>query len=311
MTTYQLKDITGVIPAMVTTFDENDVFDEKRMRTCVNFLIERNVGGLYLTGSTGESFLMSIEERKRVVEVVVDEVAGRIPLIAHIGAIGTHISIDLAQHAQQTGVDAISSVPPFYWKFSHDQIFNYYSDVTSSTDLPMIAYTIPLAGFLGFDMIQRLSTIKGVAGVKYTAPTHHEIMRIKEEISKDFVVYSGADEMAMSGLSFGADAIIGSFYNLMPEVYIALIEAMAAQDLKKAKSLQETANAIIFFCLSRSPNAIIKRGMAWQGADAGYCRKPFDNYYTQAQEDELKADFRQLKAERNLTGVAFLDAISD
>jgi N-acetylneuraminate lyase len=201
---------SGVYPAMVTPFDENEQLDEKRLRAVINFLIERKLEGLYITGSTGETFLMSPEERKRVVEITVDEVKGRNPIIAHIGAIGTAVSIDLAKHAEKAGVDAISSVPPFYWGFSSDQIHGYYADITASTSLPMLAYNVPMAA-LGFDIIKRIASIDGLIGVKYTATTHHEIIRIKEEIGKDFVVFSGADEMAMSGMAFGADGIIGSF----------------------------------------------------------------------------------------------------
>jgi N-acetylneuraminate lyase len=117
MPAFDIKSITGVLPAMVTPFDEHEKLDEKRLRAVVNFLIERKVEGLYITGSTGESFLMSPEERKRVVEVTMEENRGRVPVIAHIGAISTFHSIDLAQHAERTGVDAISSVPPIYWGF--------------------------------------------------------------------------------------------------------------------------------------------------------------------------------------------------
>src|SRR4029079_8756256 len=98
---FGIKSITGVIPAMVTPFDENEKLDEKRLRAVIRFLIERKLEGLYITGSTGESFLMSPEERKRVVEITVDEVKGRIPIIAHIGALSTHTSLELAQSAQE------------------------------------------------------------------------------------------------------------------------------------------------------------------------------------------------------------------
>ena len=299
---------SGVYPAMVTPFDENEQIDEKRLRALINFLIGRKVEGLYITGSTGESFLMSPEERKRVVEITVDETRGRLPIIAHIGAIGTHVSIDLARHAEKTGVDAISSVPPFYWGFSADQVFSYYADITASTALPMLAYNVPMAA-IGFDLIKRISTIDGLIGVKYTASTHHEILRIKEEIGKDFVVFSGSDEMAMSGLSFGADGIIGSFYNSMPEIWLALRDAVAKGDMAEAKRLQEIGNAVIFFSLPRGGVACIKRAMAWQGCDAGYVRRPLGTVIDKAAEDKLKAEFRQLRDERKLTGVAFLDAI--
>lgn len=293
---------------MVTPFDENEKLDEKRLRAVINFLIERKLEGLYITGSTGESFLMSSDERKRVVEVTVDEVRGRIPIIAHIGAIGTHTSIDLAQHAEKSGVDAISSVPPFYWGFSPDQIYGYYADITASTSLPMLAYNVPMAA-LGFDVIKRLAGIEGLIGVKYTATTHHEIIRIKEEIGKDFVVFSGADEMAMSGLAFGADGIIGSFYNSMPEIWLALRDAVAAGNMAEAKRLQEIGNAVIFFSLSRGGVTCIKRAMSWQGCDAGYTRRPLGNYIDSAADAKLKDEFRQLRDERKLTGVAFLDAL--
>tara|TARA_B110000114_G_scaffold94051_1_gene99157 strand:- start:1046 stop:1975 length:930 start_codon:yes stop_codon:yes gene_type:complete len=309
MPKFDLSDAKGVIPALITPFDENEHFDETRMRSCVDFLIERGVGGLYTTGSTGETFLMSPDERAFVVEVVVDQVAGRIPVIAHVGAIGTHLSVDLAQKAQAAGVDAISSVPPFYWPFTADQVVNYYTDLTKSTDLPMVVYNIPLAGMLGFDQIARLAAIPGVGGIKYTAPTVFDFLRIKEEIGVDFRIFSGSDELAMAGLGFGADAIIGSFYNLIPEVFIALSEAVAKNDMALAKELQATANAIIFFSLNYSATAVIKRGMAWQGADAGYCRRPFDNFFTKGEEESLKTAWRKLKQDRNINGVAFLDVL--
>ena len=309
MPKFDLSDAKGVIPALITPFDENEHFDETRMRSCVDFLIERGVGGLYTTGSTGETFLMSPDERAFVVEVVVDQVAGRIPVIAHVGAIGTHLSVDLAQKAQAAGVDAISSVPPFYWPFTADQVVNYYTDLTKSTDLPMVVYNIPLAGMLGFDQIARLAAIPGVGGIKYTAPTVFDFLRIKEEIGADFRIFSGSDELAMAGLGFGADAIIGSFYNLIPEVFIALSEAVAKNDMALAKELQATANAIIFFSLNDSATAVIKRGMAWQGADAGYCRRPFDNFFTKGEEESLKTAWRKLKQDRNINGVAFLDVL--
>ena len=308
MPVFDIKTITGVIPAMVTPFDENEQLDETRLRAVVNFLIERKLEGLYITGSTGEGFLMSPDERKRVVEITMEETRGRVPVIAHIGAIGTHSSIDLAQHAEAAGVDAISSVPPFYWGFSADQVVGYYADITAATSVPMIAYNVPMAA-LGFETIRRLAGVKGVAGVKYTAATHAEIIRIKAEIGPDFLVYSGADEMAMSGLAFGADGIIGSFYNVMPEIFLALRDAMQQGDLGEAKRLQEIGNAVIFHSLGKGAMTAIKRGMAWLGCDAGYVRRPLGLYLDAAAEAELRDSFRTLRDERQLKGVAFLDAL--
>ncbi|MDR2746069.1 MAG: dihydrodipicolinate synthase family protein [Treponema sp.] len=308
MSRVPLKDIKGVIPALVTCFDENDEYDEGRQRKVTSYLIDRGVHALYLTGSTGEGFLLTPEERKKVVENVIDEARGRVPVIVHVGAIGTKISVDLARHAEKAGADAISSVPPFYWKFSEDQMFNYYRDISDSVNIPMIVYNIALAGAVGFNFIKRLASIKGVRGVKYTLTSQFEIMRIKEEISGDFVVYSGSDEMAMTGLCFGADGIIGSFYNMIPELFLAIYRAVFAGDLKTAREKQRVANAIIMYTLDRGFQVGIKAGMQWMGLDAGWCREPFGRF-DRATEEKYRAEFRQLKKELGVSGIPFLDKL--
>ena len=308
MAKFSASDLKGVIPALITPFDEQENFDEKRIRVVIEYLLNKGVHGLYLTGSTGEGFLMTPEERKQVVEVVVDQVAGRVPLISHVGAIGTKISIDLAKHAEKTGVDVLSSVPPFYWKFSDDSVYNYYKAITESTDLPMIVYSIALAGLVGFEQVKRFSTIKGVQGVKYTATAHFEVMRMKEELGDDFLVFSGCDEMAMSGLSYGADGLIGSFYNLMPELFISIYEAIKNNDLKLAEKKQREANSIILYATQQNHFAIIKHALTWLGVDAGYCRSPFPNYSSEEQE-VMKRDFRLLKEEHRISDVDFLNAL--
>lgn len=309
MPKFSLNQIGGVIPAMVTPFDLDEALDEARTRACTRFLLDRGVTGLYLTGSTGEAFLMQSDERKRVVEIVVDEVAGRVPVIAHVGAIGTRLSVDLARHAEAAGVDALSSVPPFYWQFNPDQVYGYYADIVAATSLPMIVYNIAFAGVMSLDTIRRIASIDRVQGIKYTAPTHFDILRIKQEIGPDFAIYSGSDEMAMSGFAFGADGIIGSFYNLFPELFLKIRDAVAAGDLATARELQRSANTVIFFALARNMTAIIKRGMAWQGADAGYCRRPFQNYPEAESEAAVRRDLAALCAAQGLTGARLFDLL--
>ena len=153
--TDKLTDIKGVIPALISCFDESGAYDERRQRAVVRFLLDKKVEGLYLTGSTGESFMMTPDERKHVVETVIDEVGGVVPVIAHVGAISTKVSIGLAKHAEACGADAISSVPPFYWKFSDEEILDYYKDLSGSVGIPMVIYNLALAGLVGFNLRQK------------------------------------------------------------------------------------------------------------------------------------------------------------
>ena len=309
MSKFDIKDFKGVIPAVLTAFDKNEEIDEKGMRELVSYLIDKGVNGLYLTGSTGEGFTMSSEERKRVVEIVMDENKGRVPVVVHVGAIGTKLSIELAKHAEEVGADGISSVPPFYWKFNENQIVKYYTEIANSCSLPMIVYNVPLVGLLGMNAIKRLAAIENVKGIKYTALAHYEITQIKDEVGEDFLVYSGADEMAVSGLLSGADGIIGSFYNIMPEVFININKAVANKEIDEATRLQRQAIEIIMYCLQLpSFYAGMKTILRWRGINAGICRSPFENL-SEAQEVEFKNGLKKLKETYNITGVEFLDEL--
>lgn len=308
MPKYDLKDIKGVIPALMTVFAEDETVDEGGMRGLVNHLINKNVDGLYLTGSTGEGFLMSMEERKKVVEIVIDETAGRVPIMVHVGTIGTKNSIELAEHAYREGADAISSVPPFYWNFDEEHIFNYYKDIAEATPLPMVVYNIQLAGTIAYDSIKRLASIENVKGVKYTATSHFEISSIKDELGSDFLVYSGADEMASSGLFNGADGLIGSFYNLMPELFIDIYEAVKNNDLKTAKLKQKNAVRIIKYSVQFDFYSLMRLALGWLGVNAGYSRRPFKNYGSD-KEAEFKKAFKELKVKYSIKDIDFIDSL--
>lgn len=297
MSNFKHNEIKGVIPALITPFDESENFDEGRTRKLVGFLLEQGVNGLYLTGSTGEGFLMSLDERKKCVEVVIDEVKGRVPVIVHIGAISTKLSIELAKHAENAGADAISSVPPFYWKFSENHIYNYYKDISDACSLPMIVYNVPLAGLMGFDFIKRLSTLENVKGIKYTASTHQDIYKCKE-LKEDFMVYSGADEMAVSGLFNEADGIIGSFYTMLPDLFIKLYNYVKDNKMQEAQRLQKMAVALIEASLKYDYYAVIKASTKWMGVDSGFVRRPFVAL-SEAEINAVKEEFRKIKAKYN------------
>lgn len=275
MAGFAITEIKGVIPAMLTFFDSDENVDEQRTRNMVDFMLDAKVGGFYLTGSTGACFTMSLEERKRVVEIVIDQVKGRVPVVVHVGDIGTKKSIELAKHAEAAGADAISSVPPFYWKFSEDEIYNYYKDIAESTSIPMIVYNIQLAGIMDKSLILKIAGIDNVKGLKFTARNHDEMGSLKAALGKDFMIYSGCDEMAFSGMCFGADGIIGSFYNVIPEIYTGICDCVAKSDVPGGIRLQRIADEVIFQALQYGLPSSIYSMMSWRGLDAGGCRKPF------------------------------------
>ncbi len=307
MSRFAITAIKGVIPAMVTTFDENEEVDLTRGRALVNYLIKAGVNGLYITGSTGEGFLMTGEERKAFTEAVIDEVNGRIPVIVHVGDIGTKKSIDLARHAQQAGADAISSVPPFYYKFNGDDIFTYYKDISESVAIPMIVYNISLAGLMSNALVKRIASVENVKGLKFTGREHDDMCALKQELGSDFMVYSGCDPMAAQGLLAGADGLIGSYYNLMPDPFIEIYMLAQKGDYRAAFEIQKIATRVMRYFVQWDIFPIMKRLLTERGVDAGYSRKPFASP-SMGVMDQIHAFCQNLKQEyKGKTHIAFID----
>ena len=309
MKKFDPNNINGVMPAMITSFNKDESINKEGIRKTINYLISERVDGLYITGSTGETFLMSQEEKKQAIEIIVEEVNGRVPVIAHIGSIGTKITTELGQYAEKVGVDALSALPPFYYGFSNDEIFNYYKDISNSTNLSITVYNISHANLMDLDMLKRLASIKNVKGVKYTAPTHFNFSKIKKEIGENFKIYSGMDEMALSGLIAGADGIIGSFYNLMPELFVEIYKQVKNNNINEAKKIQEKINIIILFALKKSGYPFIKMGLKWLNIDSGYVRRPFNSIIDSENENTIINELKILTKENDLTGIKFLETL--
>ena len=285
-----ILDFKGVIPAVLSVFDKDENLDEQGTREFIRHLLSYDIGGLYVTGSTGETFLMSSEERMRQLEITMEEVGDKVPVVVHVGAMSTRETIRLAKHAESLGAAGVSSVPPFYFKYNPDQIYHYYKDVAEATSLPMIVYNIPLAGMMTVDQIIRLSEIENVKGVKYTGTALYEVMQIKEGCKPGFQVYGGCDELGSSNISLGVDGIIGSFYNVIPDLYCRIWNAVKASDVSLATALQQKAVHVIFAGIrSGSMMACMKVWLRAAGIPAGWSRRPFSNF-TEEEERKLVAE---------------------
>lgn len=305
MANFALKQARGVIPAMLTPFHADETLNIEGAKKLTSYLIDQGAGGLYLTGSTGEGFLMDAGERKAVVEAVLEENAGRVPVIVHVGAISTKASEELARHAARAGADAISSVPPIYWKFSDDEIERYYRDLVQAAGIPMVVYNIALAGLVSFDMLVRLGSIEGVEGIKYTSATVYDVFRIKQQLGEGFMVYSGSDELAIGGLAFGADGIIGSTYNVLAKLFVPLWDMMRQGRVDEARAMQRKANRFIFTLIKHNLMPALKQTLTFAGLPGGVARRPF-THLDESAVAALKKDYAALKSEMGDLGLDFL-----
>jgi len=134
-----MKQYNGIFTALLTPFDKSNRINEKELEKLVKFNLNMDVTGFYVGGSTAEAFLLSTDERKQIMDVV-KSAAPDVTLIAHIGSINEREATDLALHAKNTGYDVISSVAPFYYKFTFEELKNYYFRLADAAELPMLVY---------------------------------------------------------------------------------------------------------------------------------------------------------------------------
>jgi len=271
-----MRDLRGVFPALITPFGADGQINETALRQLVQLGLRQGVSGFYVGGSSAEAFLLTQEERRRILEVVTDEAAGQAAIIAHIGCMSTGQAIALARHAEACGADAVSSVAPFYYPFSFEEIKHYYFDIMDSGNLPMVVYNFP--GFSGvslkLEQMAELVEHPRVVGVKHTSSDYFMLERLRE-LCPGLVVYNGFDEMFLAGLSMGAFGGIGSTYNFMAERFVKIRRLFLENDMQGALEEQKAANRIIAAILKVGVLPGVKAAVEHLGIAAGPCRRPF------------------------------------
>ncbi|MBE6608961.1 MAG: dihydrodipicolinate synthase family protein [Ruminococcaceae bacterium] len=297
---FELKDFKGVIPAYVTPFDKDGNYYEKSAKEVIEWQISQGVGGFYLTGSNGYGAAMDSSERMKVVESVCRIVDGRVPVVAHIAAVSGQLSAKMASHAASVGCTGVSAVPSYYYKLTPDEMYRYYSEIAEASELPLVIYAQTHVYEPSVEMFERLATIPKVQGLKYTGPNHYMMGRIKEKLGKDFMVYSGYDEMFLSGLLFGADALIGGTYNVIPDLYIKAVDHFEGGDIKLAQKELFVANAIVQCLIKNDIQAAMKVCLEIMGMDAGYNPTPFAMMDDSAKQKFL-CEMRNIKAGTDVT----------
>ena len=235
----------GIFTALLTPFDSDNKVNIRELKKLVNFNLDKGVKGFYVGGSTAEAFLLSANERKQIMEAV-KNAAPNATLIAHIGSINEGEAADLALRAKELGYDAVSSVAPFYYKFTFEEIKNYYLRLADTAELPMIVYHFPnFSGVnMGLNEIGQFLGDKRFVGIKYTSNDFFTMERCKFNFPKK-IVYNGFDEMFLAGLSMGADGGIGSTYNFMANKFVEIKRLFDEGKTESAQAIQKQANRII------------------------------------------------------------------
>ena len=195
-----LEKYKGVIPAFYACYDENGDVSVEGTKALVEFLIEKGVDGLYVGGSSGECIYLSVEDRKKTLEAVMEANKGRITIIAHVACNNTKDSCELARHAEALGVDAIATIPPIYFKLNEKAIAKYWNDISAAApDTDFVIYNIPqLAGVsLTLPLLDEMLKNPRVIGIKNSSMPVQDIQMFRRQAKmagRDIVVFNGPDE---------------------------------------------------------------------------------------------------------------------
>ena len=279
----KLDKYRGVIQAFYACYDGDGAVSRDAARRLTRYFVEQGVKGVYVGGSSGECIYQSVEDRKKTLEAVMEEGAGRLTVIAHVACNNTKDSQELAAHAAKLGVDAIAAIPPIYFKLPEYSVAGYWNDISAAApDTDFIIYNIPqLAGTaLTMSLLKTMLLNPQVAGVKNSSMPVQDIQMFKAEAMgtrDDFIVFNGPDEQLVSGLAMGADAGIGGTYGAMPELAGRIYTLAMEGRYKEAKAIQYDVNEIIYKLCSGRGNmyGMIKEVLRIsRGIDIGGIRKP-------------------------------------
>ncbi|MCP8615255.1 dihydrodipicolinate synthase family protein [Salirhabdus salicampi] len=239
------KLFTGIIPPVVTLFDQNGDIDWKLNFQLTDWLINKGVHGILFLGSTGEFSAMTIEERKLFTREMTQYVNKRVPVIIGSGTTSLKETIELSQSAESFGADGVMVVSPFYWNYTEDQLFEYFKTVANNLSISVLLYNIPLltGQSLSSDLITRLAnTCENIIGVKDTIDSISHIREVIlgiQKIRKDFSVFSAFDEHMYPSLVLGAAGSINGSAVFAPELSVKLYESFQKNNYSQAIQLHQ------------------------------------------------------------------------
>ena len=281
------KKYQGILPAFYACYDAEGRVSPERVRAFARYLRGKGVHGLYVGGSSGECIYQSVDERKAVLEAVMQEVGGQLTVIAHVACNNTADSRALARHAESLGVDAIAAIPPIYFHLPDSAIAQYWNDISDAAPgTDFIIYNIPqLAGAaLSVPLLDRMKRNPRLIGVKNSSMPVQDIQMWRD---KGVLVFNGPDEQLLSGLAAGACGGIGGTYAAMPELYLAIDRCYRAGEMEKGRVLQNEACRIIYRMCGADCNlyAVLKRIVLLRGGpDVGDVRPPLTGLSEQGRE---------------------------
>jgi 4-hydroxy-tetrahydrodipicolinate synthase len=265
-----------VLTAMVTPFDQNGEVDFNATRILVDYLIENGTDGIVVAGTTGESPTLTTEEKVALFKLVVDAVNGRVPVIAGTGSNNTRASISLTKLAEETGVDGIMLVAPYYNKPSQEGMYQHFKAIAESTPLPIMLYNIPGRSVvnLSVETIVRLSQIPNIVALKEASGNLDAMAEIISQAPSDFTLYSGDDGLALPVLAIGGAGVVSVASHVIGNEIQEMINHFKNGNVQDAASAHRRLLPIMRALFTAPNPAPVKAALNMNGVNVGGLRLP-------------------------------------
>ena len=256
----------GAIVAIVTPF-KNGKVDEDALRELIEFQIANGTDGIVPCGTTGESPTLSHEEHDRVIEITINAVKKRVPVIAGTGSNSTAEALRLTKHAYDAGADGALIVAPYYNRPTPEGLYQHFKTIAESVNIPIIPYNIP--GRTGVniapELVAKLAKIKNIVGIKEASGSIKQMSDIIDLCGDDFAVLSGDDVFTLPLLAIGGKGVISVASNIIPSDMAALVDAFEAKDMDKAKALHQKMSRLFDLLFIEVNPTPVKAALALMG----------------------------------------------
>lgn len=290
----------GIIPPIITPFTAEGEVNYTVLRQMVNHLIENGVHGLFPLGTTGEFYAFPNDTYRKILEVVIDEAGGRVPVFGGANHITTRGVVELTAICEAAGADAVSVLTPMFIGQTQEELYQYFKTIADSTQLPVIMYNNKPKTNVGIEpyTAARLADIENIVAIKDSTgdmTNTAEYIRLTRE--KDFSVLVGRDTLIYAGLCYGATGAIASCANVAPRIVADIYDKYVAADFSGALEAQFTLAPLRIACSMGTFPAVIKEGLVQQGIPVGKCLEPIAEL-----KPEEKQRLRQVLQDMKLIG---------
>lgn len=268
------KKLRGIIPPAVTTFHPDESINEELFREHLQFLLKSNIGGISIGGSTGEGHALSVQELTRLLEIGIEEIKGRVPVIAGIIRDSTRDALEYARAAHEVGADYLMITPIHYFKPNDEAHYAFFRAISDEVDLPIIIYNVVPTAVITPECMARLATIKNVVGIKQSGGDIHALNKMMLALPEDQTVWSAVDALLYPTYALGAEGSIAALLTVLPELCVEQWEAYERGDFARAKEIHYQMQPVWNEMDKTNMPARTKECLYQRGFDVGVPRAP-------------------------------------